>query len=118
MFDFEQLEVYKISKQYYLDISKIIESKEKLNHSTIDQLNRSSLSIVLNIAEGSGRLSKPDKRKFYVISRGSIFETVSIADLLKDRKILSMEEFQKIYKDAELISRKLWYLIKSLESTQ
>jgi four helix bundle protein len=116
MFDFERLEVYKMSKLYYLEISKIIESKKELNFATINQLSRSSLSIVLNIAEGSGRFSNADKRRFYIISRGSVFETVSIADVLTDKGVLSSADFQKIHNDAEIISKKLWHLIKRLEA--
>jgi four helix bundle protein len=115
MFDFENLDVYTKAKEYYLMISKVIESKKDINLPTTLQLCRSSLSIVLNIAEGSGRFSKPDKRRFYIISRGSVFETVSTADLLKDLKIISSTEYTNIYNDAEEISKMLWVLIKRLE---
>jgi four helix bundle protein len=115
MFDFENLDVYARAKKYYLLISKIIELKKDINRPTTMQLSRSSLSIVLNIAEGSGRFSKPDKRRFYIISRGSVFETISIADLLKDLNIISLAEYTDIYKDAEEISKMLWVLIKRLE---
>jgi hypothetical protein len=36
------------------------------------------MSIVLNIAEGSGRFSNADKRNFYIIARSSIFEPCRI----------------------------------------
>jgi len=39
------------------------------------QLRRSALSVSANIAEGYGRESNIDKIRFYVISRGSAFET-------------------------------------------
>ncbi|HNF30350.1 MAG TPA: four helix bundle protein [Chitinophagaceae bacterium] len=41
------------------------------------QLRRSALSVSANIAEGYGRESNMDKIRFYVISRGSAFETKS-----------------------------------------
>ena len=70
---------------------------------------------MLNIAEGSGRYTKPDKRNFYVIARGSVFECVAIFDYLKDFECLSQKDFDFYYKSLEEISRMLFALIKGLE---
>jgi len=48
-----------------------------------DQLERASLGIVLNIAEGAGRRSAADKRRFYEMARGSATETAAITDVLR-----------------------------------
>src|SRR5688500_16772936 len=45
-----------------------------------DQLERASLSIVLNIAEGAGRRSRRDKSRFYTIARGSGMESAALID--------------------------------------
>ncbi|MEX1001360.1 MAG: four helix bundle protein [Crocinitomicaceae bacterium] len=83
MFDFEKLEVYVKAKKFNKSVTQFLETS-KIDKTTKDQLRRASFSIMLNIAEGSGRFTKPDKRNFYVISRGSVFECVSIFDYLKD----------------------------------
>lgn len=54
MFDFEKLEVYKKAKLFNAEIRSFI-SSNRLYPSTKDQLRRASFSIVLNLAEGSGR---------------------------------------------------------------
>jgi len=69
---------------------------------------------MLNIAEGSGRYSKADKRHFYVISRGSTFECVAIFDYLKGIGAISEETFVKFYADLGELSRTLFLMIKSL----
>ena len=45
-----------------------------------DQIRRASLSIPLNIAEGSGKTSGPDQRRFYAIARGSAMECGAVID--------------------------------------
>ena len=40
------------------------------------------MSIVVNVAEGAGRYSKPDKRRFHVTARGSTTECAAIFDIL------------------------------------
>jgi four helix bundle protein len=46
------------------------------------QLNRATLSIVLNLAEGSGKFEKNEQRRFFKIAFASIRETQAILDLL------------------------------------
>jgi four helix bundle protein len=46
-----------------------------------DQLTRASTSIVLNLAEGAGKYSKPDKRRFYLTARGSATESAALLDV-------------------------------------
>lgn len=79
-------------------------------------MRRSSLSIVLNIAEGSGRFSRRDRRNFFVISRSSAFEVVAIFDILKDANRIGKVEFEQFYHEADELSRILFALIKKLES--
>ena len=47
-----------------------------------DQLDRASLSIALNIAEGAGRSGPRDQARCYAIARGSAFECLAVLDLL------------------------------------
>src|SRR5438093_13172729 len=53
-----------------------------------DQLDRASISIVLNIAEGCGRRSPADKACFYSMARGSATECAAILDLLGGRGLV------------------------------
>ena len=46
-----------------------------------DQLLRASLSIVLNLAEGSAKPTPLEQRRFYAIAFGSVRETQALLDL-------------------------------------
>lgn len=104
MFDFEKLEVYKKAKTFNITIKKFLNSSIT-DRVTYNQLRRASFSIMLNIAEGSGRFTNPDKRHFYIISRGSVFECVAIFDYLKDIEKIHPESFEKHYSDLEELSK-------------
>lgn len=83
-FTFENLDVYKRSVQFASDIEKpLAASKGSLHRSFADQLSRASLSIPLNIAEGNGRWHQADKRQFFWIARGSVFECVPMSNTYK-----------------------------------
>ena len=83
-----------------------------------DQLNRASLSIAANIAEGNGRFTKPDRRNFFIISRGSIQECVPLMELAFRRKLLVSQDHEKLKSMLEEISRMLSGLINNLENQE
>jgi four helix bundle protein len=114
MFDFEKLIVYQKAKVFNSEIRSYLKT-EKLDLSTADQLRRASLSVVLNIAEGSGRFTKPDRKNFFTISRSSVFEVVAIYDVLKDESLISNEDFKGLYMLAEELSKILLSMIKNLK---
>lgn len=111
MFEFQKLEVYKKAKSFHLNCIQILK-ENKANKTTNDQLTGASFSIALNIAEGSGRFSKPDRRNFFVISRGSVFECVSIG-ILHNTETIETEKFQSMLVNADELSRILYAMIKN-----
>lgn len=114
MFDFEKLEVYKKAKLYNQKVTALL-NETKVDRVTHNQLRRASFSIMLNIAEGSGRFSKKDKQHFYVIARGSVFECVAIFDYLKDMGKVPENVYDQTYLELEEISKMLFALNKRLE---
>ncbi len=59
-----------------------------------DQLLRTSESVVLNIAEGSGRITRKDQARFYAIALGSLREAQAVFDLvgLQDKQVLKLAD--------------------------
>ncbi len=108
--EFKTLIAYQKAKELYKLISEDIVSK-LTDRIVKDQLRRASLSIVLNIAEGTSRISKADQRHFFVIARGSAYESYVIIDLLNN---FEMEKLKQILDKLEEISKMLYALIKRL----
>ena len=114
MFDFEKLTVYQKAREFNKIVSQLLRSKG-VDPNVKNQLSRASLSILLNIAEGSGRFTKPDKKNFYVIARGSLFECIAIVNCLQDQNLLRQPDYSTCYSLAEEISKMLFTLIRGLE---
>jgi four helix bundle protein len=114
MFDFEKLTVYKKAKEFDRQIIALICSDKFIDKVIANQLKRASLSIPLNIAEGTGRYSKADIKNFYVIARGSTFQCIAIFDILKDRKNINTDVYTDFYNKAEELSMMLFAMIKRL----
>ena len=51
-----------------------------------DQLERASLSVVLNLAEGSAKTSAKDRARFYGISYASLRETQVLLEILNQKE--------------------------------
>jgi four helix bundle protein len=82
----ERLDVYRAALAFHELASKVVPQR---GHSALrDQLDRASVGIVLCIAEGAGRRSAPDKRRFYEMARGSA-ESAAVLDVLHARRLLS-----------------------------
>jgi hypothetical protein len=75
MFEFEKLEVYQVVKSQNLKVLTFISKSTSIDIFLKDQWKRASLGIMLNLAEGTGRMSVEDKKHFYTIARGSIYST-------------------------------------------
>ncbi|SRR5260221_10096967 len=98
MFDFQKLDVYKKAKIQYKNISRLIDSKI-FSKTVKDQLTRASLSTLLNIAEGTGRMSKASRRNFYVIARGSVFECVAIIEIMNEENLIDNDLYIDIFNE-------------------
>lgn len=83
-----------------------------------DQLNRAALSIAANIAEGNGRFTKPDRRNFFGIARGSVQECVPLLELALRRQLLEPAEHAALKAQVEEIARMLSGLINGLDKRE
>ena len=78
-FDAERLDCYRVALEFQGVAAKFLPRRGC--GSLRDQLDRASLSIVLNIAEGVGRFSPGEHAHFLGIARGSATECAAILDI-------------------------------------
>ncbi|MBN2481946.1 MAG: four helix bundle protein [Bacteroidales bacterium] len=113
MFDFEKLDVYQVIKGNSSKILQFIFNHPTLDLYIKDQWKRANMSIILNLAEGTGRMSNPDKKHFLTIARGSVFESVAILEIVKELGLIEEDLFKEYYDGYEQISKMLLGMIRS-----
>lgn len=72
---------------------------------TKSQLRRAALSVMNNIAEGFGRYSKNDFRRFLEISKGSLYEVKSMLYILEDIEYFKKDELISLYERIDKIEK-------------
>ena len=113
MFDFEKLEVYNVIRKLNFDVYSILNKIESMDNHLKDQWKRASLSMMLNLAEGTGRMSVNDKKHFITIARGSVNESVALLQLAKDLNQIEEEQYQSFYEKYEQVSKMLLGMYRS-----
>jgi four helix bundle protein len=95
--DFTDLETWKNSHKLVLEVYKLTKVFPKSEtFGLISQLQRASVSITSNIAEGFGRQTIKEKIQFYYQAHGSLTEIKNQLILAKDLKYISETEFSLI----------------------
>ena len=84
------------------------------NWSFKDQIQRASVSIMNNIAEGFERKSNKDFRHFLYMAKGSCGEVRSMLSLAARLNYISSSTFEKLIKQSIEISKLIAGLIKTL----
>jgi len=114
-FRFRKFKVYQDAKSIYTEIVFITKTFPREHLYLTDQIRRSSLSILLNIAEGSSKQSDKDFNRFITIALGSVDETVAAMEVATDLNLVNRIQFETIEKKLEEISRQLGGLSKKLK---
>ena len=109
---FEDIIAWQKSKELVLSIYPCF--KESLDHSFKNQIQRASVSIMNNIAEGFERKTNKEFTRYLFIAKGSCAEVRSMLYLALELKYISRLDFDRNHELALEISRILSGLIKSL----
>ncbi len=112
---FENLRVYGLSEQISDIVWDVVFKWDRLARDTVGrQLINSADSIGANIAEGTGRGSYADNRRFARIARGSLFEVKHWLRRAYKRNLLTQSEIDSLKVLVEELTPKLSSYIKSI----
>lgn len=88
----ERLDAYRVALELHRALVPMARGREL--YSLRDQMLRAAESVVLNIAEGAGRVSPADKRRHYAIAAGSAMEVGASLELLRNRIAITPDDYQ------------------------
>jgi len=108
MFAFEDLLVWQKSIAFAETAIKTIDLFEapRKHFRIIEQLESAAISVSANIAEGKGRYSKKEFIHYLYISRGSLFETISLLILICRLRWIEKNTLSKLKSSGEEIANK------------
>lgn len=109
---FEDIKSWQKSRELSLMIYRLFETSKDFGFR--NQIERASISIMNNIAEGFERQTNNEFRQFLFIAKGSSAEVRSMLYLAKDMKVILGNDFNKLQGMTMEISKLLSGLIKKL----
>ena len=116
---FEDLEIWRLAREICLQIEFLIQNTNlKTNYSLKDQIDRSSGSIMDNIAEGFERNGNREFINFLSIAKGSAGEVKSQSYRAFDKKLINQEQHLKLNEKVELVKNKIGAMMNYLNKCE
>ena len=115
MRDYKKYDVWKLGHEITLlvyRLTKLFPREEQFG--LIGQMRRAAYSIPSNIAEGCGRESDAEFKRYLVISRGSASELEYFTILTRDLNLLSKSDFEILNNQVNKVRRSLNNLINKI----
>lgn len=98
MFDHEKLDVYQLELKFLTWTTQLLADLSRLSATQTrelrEQLDRASLSALLNTAEGNGRPQGRQRARFFDDARGSAIECAACLDASIAKAFATLEEIQ------------------------
>ena len=95
MLSFQRLDVYQRAIEFLALVYDLVDVLPRGHADRADQLTRAAESVVRNIAEGAGRWSEADNTSRYKIARGEAMECAASLDVMKLRKLITEERYER-----------------------
>ena len=115
VFPFEKLEVWQESVELADFVLGLLDRVPQGRHlRLVSQMEGAAVSVAQNIAEGKGRQHRKEFLQYLSIAQGSLYETVTLNEVFRIRRLFDEGECIEIRRRAEYIDRKLNGLMNSV----
>ena len=111
---FEEIKSWQLAKDLTLSVYKLF--KDNKDFGFKDQIQRASVSVMNNIAEGFERQTDKEFINFLYIAKGSAGEVRSMLHLSKELNYISDDNFKNLSNSYLQVSRLLHALINSIKT--
>ena len=115
MFDFEKLDIYQVLRDLNYKVFSFLNDDKKVDPLVKDQWKNASQSSVLNLAEGTGRMTISDKKHYLTISRGGVFQSVALMQQVFDQGQIETKLYEELYEKYEQASKMLLGMFRSYD---
>ena len=111
-FAYEKLEVWNKAIEFTVKVIDIVGdiNTNRKHFRLLEQIEASSASVPMNIAEGKGRYSKKEFIQYLYISRGSLYETMTLLEIFRRKKWIPSH----VYSQLEKLGIEIGSMIKGL----
>jgi len=115
-FIYEKLDVWKTAVEFGIKAMKLAADKaEDRNLKTILQgIEKSAMNVSTAIAKGKSYPSKHDFAKHLYLSRGSVYETMTLLEILKRKQAMSDDQYIEFEEAGDKVAAMLGGLINSI----
>ena len=115
-FAYEELEVWNKVVDFAVMVIDVVEkiSTDRKHYRLLEQIEASSASVAMNISEGKGRFSKKEFVQYLYISRGSLYETMTLLEVFRRKKWISDTEYLQLETRGKEIASMTKGLINSI----
>ena len=115
MFDFEKLDIYQVLRDLNYRVFSFLNEDKKIDALVRDQWKKASQNSVLNLAEGTGRMTVSDNKHYLTNSRGGIFECVALMQQVFDLGQIEPKLYEELYQKYEQASKMLLGMYRSYD---
>lgn len=117
-FAYQNLDVWNRAIDFAVNVIDIIDniSSNRKHYRLFEQIEASSTSIAMNIAEGKGRFSKKEFAHYLYISRGSLYETMTLLEIFRRKKWMNDNQYFQLENEGIEIASMIKGLINSIQA--
>ena len=115
-FVYEKLEVWNKAVDFAVEVIDTVENitTDRKHYRLMEQIEASSTSVAMNIAEGKGRFSKKEFIQYLYISRGSLYETMTLLEIFRRKRWITDNQYSKLETYGKEIASMIKGLINSI----